>query len=124
MRHTGTPTWAGRLRFGLVLAVSLVVLFAPPADVPSGPEGADKIVHIVLFAALALSGRYAGIRGRLLVPALIVYGGSSEPLQALVGRSTSLADWGADVLGVLVGYAGAAAAMRARSASRSKPGSG
>jgi VanZ family protein len=115
-----------RATFGGLLLVSLVVLFTPAPDVPSGPNGVDKVVHVGLFAALAVSGRYAGVPARVLLPVLIAYGGLSEPLQSLpgIGRSTSLADWVADVAGVALGYAGVVARTRARSPAGSKPGSG
>jgi VanZ family protein len=133
MADTGTPSGAvhgtGRLRrlvFGAVLVISFLVLFTPAPEVPEGPDGVDKVVHFALFAALAVSGRYAGLPGRWLVPALLVYAGVSEPLQSLPGidRSTSLTDWVADALGVTLGYVGTVAFTRARSASRSSSGSG
>jgi hypothetical protein len=125
VHDTGTPI-GGRVTFGAVLLISLFVLFTPAPGVPRGPAGVDKVVHLALFAALAVSGRYAGVPGRWLVPALLAYGGISEPLQSLPGidRSTSLADWGADALGVTLGYVGSVAFTRARSASRSRSGSG
>jgi VanZ family protein len=41
-----------------------------------------------------------------------------------IGRSTSLADWVADVTGVTLGYVGTVARTRFRSASMSRSGSG
>ena len=95
----------GRAVFGAVVAVSLVVLFAPAGDAPSAPPGVDKLVHGVLFLALAATGRWAGIRPAVLVPALVAYAAGSEALQGLsgIGRSASVADWAADVVGVLAG---------------------
>ena len=46
---------------GVLVAVSLVVLFIPASDTPQLLPGLDKVVHLVLFAALALSGRWAGL---------------------------------------------------------------
>jgi hypothetical protein len=130
MPHTGTPpsfalAWR-RTVFGTCLFVSFVVLFTPAPDVPSGPRGLDKVIHLLLFAALTASGRYAGIGWRVLVPALVTYAAASEPLQSLppIGRATSLADWLADVAGVLLAYAGTLARTRLRSASMSRSGSG
>jgi hypothetical protein len=96
---------AGRVVFGAVVAVSLVVLFAPAGDVPSAPPGVDKVVHVVLFLALAATGRWAGFRPVVLLPALVVYAAVSEVLQGLsaIGRSASALDWAADVVGVLAG---------------------
>lgn len=97
----------GRVVFGAVVAVSLVVLFAPAGDVPGAPPGVDKIVHAVLFLALAATGRWAGFRSAVLLPALVVYAGCSEILQGLsvIGRTASVLDWAADVVGVLAGLA-------------------
>jgi hypothetical protein len=97
----------GRLVFAAVVAVSLVVLFLPARDVPGAPPGVDKIVHAVLFLALALTGRWAGLRAVVLVPALVAYAAGSEILQGLaaIGRTASVLDWAADVTGVLAGLA-------------------
>ena len=97
----------GRVVFGAVVAVSFVVLFAPAGDVPSAPPGVDKIVHAVLFLALAATGRWAGFRPVVLLPALAAYGAGSEVLQGMdvIGRSASVFDWAADVVGVLAGLA-------------------
>lgn len=91
--------------FAGVVLLSLAVLFAPASDVPTAPPGVDKLVHVGLFAALAVTGRWAGTGTRALAPLLVGYAAVSEVLQglAVVGRSVSLADWVADVLGVLLG---------------------
>jgi VanZ family protein len=91
--------------FAVAVLVSLAVLFAPASGVPSAPPGADKLVHAALFAALALSGRWAGVPGSTLVFLLVAYGAGSEVVQAVtpLARSGSVADWLADVVGVLVG---------------------
>ncbi|MGY1755267.1 VanZ family protein [Blastococcus sp. SYSU D01042] len=91
--------------FAVVLLLSLAVLFAPASDVPAAPAGVDKLVHVGLFAALALSGRWAGMTTRVLAPLLVVYAAVSEVLQgvAVVDRTVSAADWVADVVGVLLG---------------------
>ena len=79
-----------RAAFAAAVLVSVVVLFAPADDVPSGlPPGTDKVVHAALFALLALTGRRAGVRPRVLVPVLLGYAVLSEVVQgaALPGRS-------------------------------------
>ncbi len=89
----------------VTVLVSLAVLFTPGDGVPSAPPGVDKLVHLALFAALALAGRWAGIRGRALAVLLVVYAAVSEVVQALtpLQRSGSVADLLADVLGVALG---------------------
>jgi hypothetical protein len=91
--------------FAVVVLVSLAVLFAPASDVPAAPPGVDKLVHGVLFAALALSGRWAGAPLGALACLLVAYGAGSEAVQGLtaLARSASVTDWLADVTGVLVG---------------------
>lgn len=93
--------------FAVVVLVSLAVLFAPASDVPPAAPGVDKVVHLALFAALAAVGRWAGVRARALAVLLLGYAALSEVVQGLpaLGRSTSLADWVADAVGVLIGLA-------------------
>jgi hypothetical protein len=93
--------------FAVVVLVSLGVLFAPASDVPFAPPGVDKVVHALLFAALAGTGRWAGIGRGVLLVLLVAYGAVSEVVQAItpLARTGSVADWLADVLGVLVGVA-------------------
>jgi hypothetical protein len=91
--------------FAVAVLVSLAVLFAPADDVPSSPPGVDKLVHLLLFAALAASGRWAGVRTGVLAGSLVVYAAVSEVVQGVsaLERSASVADWVADVVGVLAG---------------------
>lgn len=91
--------------FAVTVLVSLAVLFAPGADVPSAPPGTDKIVHGTLFAALALTGLWAGTARGVLVGLLVLYAALSELIQGIpaLHRDTSVGDWVADVVGVLLG---------------------
>jgi len=92
--------------FAVVVLVSLAVLFTPGSDVPTAPPGVDKLVHASLFAALALSGRWAGVQPTPLVGLLVVYAAGSEVIQGMtpLDRSASVADWLADVAGILLGW--------------------
>ena len=100
--------------FAVVVLVSLAVLFVPADDVPSSPPGVDKLVHLLLFAALAVSGRWAGARAGVLGVLLVLYAAVSEVVQGLsaLERSASVADWVADAIGVLAGLLGWAWAGR------------
>jgi hypothetical protein len=89
--------------FAVAVLVSLAVLFAPASDVPYAPVGVDKIVHASLFAALALTGRWAGVSRVVLASALVLYGAASEVIQGMIGRDAAVGDWFADVVGVLLG---------------------
>jgi VanZ family protein len=91
--------------FAVTVLVSLAVLFAPPSDVPAGPPGIDKVVHFTLFAALAMTGRWAGVGQGVLAGLLVLYAAGSELLQGteLVDRDASVGDLVADSAGVVVG---------------------
>jgi len=92
-----------RAAFAVAVLVSLAVLFAPAADVPSSPPGVDKLVHATLFGALALTGRWAGVARGLLAPVLVFYAAASEVIQGMIGRDAAVGDLLADVVGVLLG---------------------
>ena len=104
--------------FAVAVLVSLAVLFAPPSDVPDSPPGVDKIVHASLFLVLAVTGRWAGVGRTVLAALLVLYAAGSEVVQGLdaVGRTASVADWLADVVGVLAGLAVWAVVARRRPA--------
>ncbi|TQN41908.1 VanZ like protein [Blastococcus colisei] len=91
--------------FAVVVLVSLAVLFAPASDVPSAPPGVDKLVHAGLFAALAVTGRWAGIGVGTLAALLLGYAVVSELIQGFtpVARSASPADVLADAVGTVLG---------------------
>jgi hypothetical protein len=91
--------------FAVVVLVSLAVLFAPASDVPPAPAGVDKAIHAALFLALAFTGRWAGAREAVLVAGLVGYATVSELVQGLtpLARSATVADWLADVVGILIG---------------------
>lgn len=88
-----------------MLLVSLVVLFAPSGG-GSGPPGSDKVVHLLLFAALAATARWCF--GALLpvLVAVAAYAPVSELVQALLlpGRSGDPLDVVADLVGVALGW--------------------
>ncbi len=91
--------------FAVTVLVSLAVLFAPGDGVPSAPPGVDKAVHLLLFAALAVTGRWAGARAGALAVLLAGYAVASEVVQGLTAleRSGSVADALADLVGVALG---------------------
>jgi hypothetical protein len=91
--------------FAVVILLSFAVLFAPGSDVPPAPFGVDKLIHGGLFLALAFSGRWAGVRHRVLAVLLPLYAAASELIQSVPGlhRDATLGDWLADVVGVLLG---------------------
>ena len=107
-----------RLPLLIALLVSWVVLFTPESGVPTAPPGTDKVVHLTLFAALAITGRIAGVRTPWLLASLTGYAALSEVLQGVLplGRSCELLDAVVDVAGALLGCA----ALGLRSANRAR----
>ena len=93
--------WAWVLR--LLLLVSLWVLFSPVTPDEAGAHGLDKVVHALLFGALALAAQRAHGFGLLLLRA---YAGLSELLQALLplGRDGGIGDLLADAAGALLAW--------------------
>jgi hypothetical protein len=93
--------------FAVAFLVSLAMLFTPGSDVPTAPPGVDKVVHGLLFGVLALTGRWAGVRRPVLVGLLVGYAAVSEVVQGMapLGRSASVGDVLADVVGILAGLA-------------------
>lgn len=110
-----------------VMAMAGVLSLLPLQGVPSGPTGADKIAHFVLYAVLAFvtcraAGKSAGRPGRgrdrrqraPRAPAAIVatgfavavvFGGAMEWLQGAVGRDPSWGDLFANAAGAAAGAA-------------------
>ena len=91
----------------LTLAVTLVLTMAmlwPITAPPPAPDGSDKLVHVAAFAALAFPLARTGRFG--LVPVFVgasAFGGIIELIQPSFGRSADMADWIADILGVILG---------------------
>ncbi len=100
--------------FALVVVLSLVVLFSPASEVPSGIQINDKVVHASLFLALAATGIVARLPVRALALGLVLYAGASEVLQAVlpIDRDGSVWDALADVLGVALGLTAALVVRR------------
>ncbi|MFD1149120.1 VanZ family protein [Saccharothrix hoggarensis] len=94
------------LPFVVAALLSVIVLFTPQSGVPDSPPGTDKVVHVLLFALLTATGRYAGLRVRPLVAGLICYAAVSEVLQWLItplGRGGDVLDGLVDVAGIGLG---------------------
>ena len=91
----------------LTLAVTLtlsVAMLWPLEAPPPAPEGSDKLVHFIAFAALAFPLARTGRFG--LLPVFIgasAFGGAIELIQPRFNRSADVNDWVADVVGVMLG---------------------
>jgi VanZ family protein len=97
----------GLVAFAACLLLSLVVLFSPASEVPTNVPVSDKLVHFLLFVALGVTGRLAGLAPVPLLAGLVAYAGVSEVLQAVlpINRDGDVLDALADALGVVIGLA-------------------
>lgn len=103
------PVKSGRawqIAFLLAVAVNLAVLYAPSPGGAPAVRGLDKVIHVVVFAAVAYSGARAGLPARALVPALLLHAVVSELVQhtLLPSRTGDPLDLVADGFGTLVGW--------------------
>ncbi len=98
------------------MLVHLVVLYAPSAGGGGQVPGLDKLVHALVFGAVAVTGRRAGLSVPPLAALLLAHAVLSEVLQAalLPGRSGDPLDALADGVGALLGLA---VPLRARAGS-------
>ena len=88
----------------IVTTVLTVAMLWPLEAPPPAPEGSDKLVHFIAFAALAFPLARTGRFG--LLPVFIgasVYGGAIELIQPSFNRSADVNDWLADIVGVILG---------------------
>ena len=89
--------------FIVTFALTVVMLWPLQAP-PPAPEGSDKIVHLIAFAALAFPLARTGRIG--LLPVFIgasAFGGAIELIQPSFNRSADVNDWVADIVGVILG---------------------
>ena len=87
----------------VTLTLSVAMLWPMQAP-PPAPEGSDKLVHLVAFAALAFPLARTGRIG--LLPVFVgasAFGGAIEIIQPSFNRSADINDWLADVVGVILG---------------------
>ena len=88
----------------VVTTVLTIAMLWPLEAPPPAPEGSDKLVHFIAFAALAFPLARTGRFG--LLPVFIgasAFGATIELIQPTFNRSADLNDWVADTLGVLIG---------------------
>lgn len=86
-----------------VLAVVIAVLTLAP--MPSGgPEGSDKLYHVLAFACLAFPLPLVRPRWTVwVILGVIAYGGAIEVIQPFFGRQAEWADLVADGVGAILG---------------------
>jgi VanZ family protein len=93
-----------QIAFALACVVNVLVLYSPESG-PSKIPYADKVVHVLLFAAVAFTGTKLGLPLAWLVPVLVLNAAVSELVQHywLSQRSGDVFDAVADVAGVALG---------------------
>ena len=88
----------------IVMTVLTVAMLWPINQPPPAPDGTDKFVHLIAFAALAFPLARTGRFG--LIPVFMgasIFGGLIEIIQPTFGRSADMQDWIADIAGVALG---------------------
>ena len=89
----------------IIVTFTLTVAMLWPLEAPPpAPEGIDKLVHLIAFAALAFPLARTGRFG--LLPVFIsasAFGGIIEVIQPSLNRSADFNDWVADIVGVALG---------------------
>lgn len=102
------PMTFRRALLALAVVVHLVALYAPrlPSTGADGVPASDKLGHVAVFGAVALTGMLAGLPARRLVPALLAHALVSELVQhwLLPDRTGDPVDVVADVAGVAAGW--------------------
>lgn len=122
-----------RLAIVVAIAIALLTLMPLPDDGVQMPvfDGADKLIHAVMFGVLALAIIWDWVRsgcgfqldGRKATTAVVVvsiYGGLIELLQSVMGegRSGDLYDWIADDAGAILAAGSCYVLMRIISLNR------
>ena len=88
----------------ILTAVLTVAMLWPLDQPPPWPEGSDKLVHILAFAALSFPLARTGRFGlRPVFVGASIFGGVIELIQPTFNRSCDVNDWIADVIGVVHG---------------------
>ena len=117
LTQTGDPGWLPTSAFGLSALTTVISLVLPDApEVEVDVPGVDKLVHLLLFAVLALTATWR-FGTRLAVGiALLLYAGGTEVVQAVLlpNRTGDVYDVLADVAGAVLGLSVADAWRRAR----------
>lgn len=88
----------------LAVVIAVATLAPFPAIGHVNAPGSDKLHHLLVFAALAAPLSFANPRlGLPVVLAAMTYGGLIEVVQPFVGRSAEWQDFGANIVGAVLG---------------------
>jgi hypothetical protein len=112
------------IAFTLACLINLYAVYWPTEPAPTGGiPYADKVAHFGIFALVAFTGRWAGIRVRWLAPLLLVQAVGSEIVQGTLesnGRDGNAFDAIADIIGAAAGLCAWEAVLR-RGGHRERP---
>ena len=99
-----------------IVAITLTVAMLWPLEAPPpAPEGSDKLVHFIAFAALAFPLARTCRLGLVVVfIGASAFGGLIELIQPTFNRSADVGDWVADTVGVVIGIGAALLYRRLR----------
>lgn len=105
MSGSGTLSATRWLPLAVTLPAVSFMLFSPGSTVPSTLPHADKVLHLLMFGALAVSCRWAGVSVVATLGSLLVFAVLSEVLQAHlpINRSGNMLDVLADGVGIVCG---------------------
>ena len=89
----------------LIVTSILTVAMLWPLEAPSPvPDGSDKVIHLIAFAALSFPLSRTGRFGLFIIFIWAsAFGGLIELIQPSFNRSSDINDWIADIIGVTVG---------------------
>ena len=91
------------LSCGLACIIAVLTLM-PQASIPAGPQGVDKVYHVLAFAALVFpTGVLRPQKWWVAAVLALLFGGMIEVIQPAFGRSTDLSDFLADAIGIAAG---------------------
>lgn len=97
-----------RVFFAGAVALQLLALYLPQAPTPGEVTlpGADKAIHVLVFALVMLTGVLAGLPARWLALVLAAHAVLSEVIQHVVlpARSGDPLDAVADLAGIVLGW--------------------
>ena len=89
----------------LVVSAILTIAMLWPLDAPPpAPDDSEKVVHLIVFAALSFPLARTGRFG--LLPVFVgasAFGGMIELIQPSFNRSADINDWITDIMGVALG---------------------
>ena len=100
---------ASRLALYVLAIATVAIALLPQTPAPPPFPHADKLQHLVVFAVLAVLARlgFPAAPAALIFERLAFLGAGIEVLQtiAIVGRSSDMLDWLADLAGIAIGLA-------------------